>query len=59
MTNNLAFILVSIMFAIILFVLFILIVELSFYNAPNLKFHNDEIDVSDVNFQYRNILKES
>lgn len=45
-----------IIFATIVIVsLFILVVELSYRNKPSLKFHNDEIDVSDVDFQYRDI----
>ncbi len=40
-------------------IIFIVLVESSFYNKPTLKFHNDEIDISDVKFHYRNILKEN
>ena len=52
---NIFFILFSI---IILAIIFFVAVNLSFYNKPSLKFRNDEIDVSDVEFQYRNVLED-
>lgn len=44
---------------IVLCLLFVFMVELRYYNRPTLKFHNDEIDVSKVEFEYKNILKEN
>ena len=37
----------------------VIAINLNYYNKPNLKFHNDEIDVSDVKFEHRNILMDN